>query len=47
MNKVKLGELLKVKHGYAFKSENYVEKSQYALVPLQIFLNQIIFNLIH
>lgn len=34
MNKVKLGELLKVKHGYAFKSENYVEKSQYALVTL-------------
>ena len=34
MSKVKLGELLKVKHGYAFKSENYVEKSQYALVTL-------------
>lgn len=34
MNKCKLGELLKVKHGFAFKSENYVEKSQYALVTL-------------
>ena len=34
MNKVKLGELLIVKHGYAFKSENYVDKSKYALVTL-------------
>lgn len=34
MSKVKLGELLTVKHGYAFKSENYVEKSPYALVTL-------------
>lgn len=34
MNKVKLGELLTVKHGYAFKSENYVEKSEFALVTL-------------
>lgn len=34
MNKCKLGELLEIKHGYAFKSENYVEKSQYALVTL-------------
>ena len=34
MNKVKLGELLKIKHGYAFKSENYVDKSKYALVTL-------------
>lgn len=31
MNKVKLGELLKIKHGYAFKSENYVDKSKYAV----------------
>lgn len=34
MIKCKLGELLSVKHGYAFKSEKYVEKSQYALVTL-------------
>ena len=34
MNKCKLGELLNVKHGFAFKSENYVEKSEYALVTL-------------
>ena len=34
MNKVKLGELLKIKHGYAFKSENYVDQSKYALVTL-------------
>ena len=34
MSKVKLGELLTVKHGYAFKSENYVEHSPYALVTL-------------
>ena len=34
MFKCKLGELLVVKHGYAFKSENYVEKSEYGLVTL-------------
>lgn len=34
MNKCKLGDLLKVKHGFAFKSENYVDKSEYALVTL-------------
>lgn len=34
MNRFKLGELLKVKHGYAFKSENYVPNSPYALVTL-------------
>lgn len=34
MNRVKLGELLRIKHGYAFKSENYVEKSKYVLVTL-------------
>lgn len=34
MKKVKLGELLKIKHGFAFKSENYVDKSEYALVTL-------------
>ena len=34
MNRVKLGDILRIKHGYAFKSENYVEKSPYALVTL-------------
>lgn len=34
MNKVKLGEILKIKHGYAFKSDNYVNESKYALVTL-------------
>lgn len=34
MNKVKLGEILKIKHGFAFKSENYVDYSEYALVTL-------------
>ncbi len=34
MKKVKLGELLKIKHGFAFKSENYVDESEYALVTL-------------
>ena len=34
MSRVKLGELLHIKHGYAFKSENYVERSKYALVTL-------------
>ena len=34
MNKVKLGEILKIKHGFAFKSENYVDESEYALVTL-------------
>lgn len=34
MNKVKLGEILKTKHGFAFKSENYVDESEYALVTL-------------
>lgn len=34
MNRVKLGDILQIKHGYAFKSENYVEKSPYALVTL-------------
>ncbi|MGE9896406.1 restriction endonuclease subunit S [Anaerovoracaceae bacterium SGI.195] len=34
MNKVKLGEILKIKHGFAFKSENYVDESKYALVTL-------------
>ena len=34
MNKVKLGELLQIKHGFAFKSERYVDRSKYALVTL-------------
>lgn len=34
MNKVKLGDILRIKHGYAFKSKNYVDKSPYALVTL-------------
>lgn len=34
MNKVKLGEILKIKHGFAFKSENYVDESEFALVTL-------------
>ncbi len=34
MNRVKLGDLLRVKHGFAFKSDNYVDKSQCALVTL-------------
>lgn len=34
MNRVKLGDILRIKHGYAFKSENYVEKSPFALVTL-------------
>uniref|UniRef100_UPI0040280BD5 restriction endonuclease subunit S n=1 Tax=Eubacterium sp. TaxID=142586 RepID=UPI0040280BD5 len=34
MNKVKLGEILKIKHGFVFKSENYVDESEYALVTL-------------
>lgn len=34
MNKVNLGELLEIKHGFAFKSENYVDRSGYALVTL-------------
>lgn len=34
---VKLGTVLKVQHGYAFKSENYVKKSPYRLVTLGNF----------
>lgn len=37
MKKIKLGEVLKIKHGYAFKSTNYVEKSEYMLVTLGNF----------
>lgn len=34
MKKIKLGDVLSIKHGFAFKSENYVEKSNYALITL-------------
>ena len=34
---VKLGSILKVKHGFAFKSENYVNKSSFRLVTLGNF----------
>lgn len=34
---VKLGSILEVLHGFAFKSENYVEKSSYRLVTLGNF----------
>ena len=34
MSRVKLGNLLRIKHGFAFKSENYVKRSEYALVTL-------------
>lgn len=34
MKKAKLGDVLSIKHGFAFKSENYVEKSNYALITL-------------
>ena len=34
MNRIKLGDILQIKHGYAFKSENYVKNSPYALVTL-------------
>lgn len=34
MNKIKLGEILTVKQGYAFKSEYYTSESKYALVTL-------------
>lgn len=34
MKKCKLRELIKIKHGYAFKSKNYVSKGKFALVTL-------------
>ena len=37
MSNVKLGSVLKVMHGYAFKSENYVERSPYRLITLGNF----------
>ena len=37
MQKVKLGSVLKIMHGYAFKSENYVKRSKYRLVTLGNF----------
>ena len=36
-NKIKLGSVLKIMHGYAFKSENYVDQSQYRLITLGNF----------
>ena len=35
--KTKLGSVLKIMHGYAFKSENYVDKSEYRLITLGNF----------
>lgn len=37
MKKTKLGELIRIQHGYAFKSENYVDKSAYRLLTLGNF----------
>lgn len=37
MSKIKLGSVLKIKHGYAFKTENYVPKSRFRLVTLGNF----------
>ena len=34
MKKIKLGDLLTIKHGYAFKSENYLKDGNFALVTL-------------
>ncbi len=39
MYKCKLGDLFSIKQGYAFKSEEYVEKSQYVLCTLGNFSN--------
>ena len=37
MEKCKLGDLIKIQHGYAFKTENYVTKSKYRLLTLGNF----------
>lgn len=37
MSMIKLGEVLQIQHGYAFKSKEYVEKSNYRLVTLGNF----------
>ncbi len=37
ITKIKLGTVLKVVHGYAFKSENYVKEGKYRLVTLGNF----------
>ena len=29
MNKVKLGDILQIKHGYAFKGENFSDKGDF------------------
>ena len=34
MRRIKLGDIIEIKQGFAFKTENYVEKSEYALVTL-------------
>lgn len=34
MNKIKLGDILAIQHGFAFKSQNYVDDSNYVLVTL-------------
>ena len=34
MKKCKLGDLLEIQHGYAFKSENYLHQGKFALVTL-------------
>lgn len=34
MKKCKLGDLLEIQHGYAFKSENYLHQGKFALVKL-------------
>ena len=34
MKKIKLGDLLTIKHGYAFKSEHYLNDGNFALVTL-------------
>ncbi|MBU5336579.1 restriction endonuclease subunit S [Intestinibacter bartlettii] len=37
MTKCKLGDILRIQHGYAFKSENYVDSSEYRLITLGNF----------
>ena len=37
MSKCKLGDILRIQHGYAFKSENYVDSSEYRLITLGNF----------
>lgn len=44
MNKVKLGEILKIKHGFAFKSETMLMRASMHLSHLRIFHQQITSN---